>query len=364
MGAKKKSSKKAGAKKKSSKKRAAKKKAASKKTAGGRKKAAPKKKTATKAGAAKGEAAAGDADPPEEPEEPPEPELPPIPKMPKRRADGAISLAFAESADQAFMLFGLAHEKVDTEDRSYAFERLPLHTLHDAATAGTFDVISFAAGAYRDVMHRYLLLTCGGGFGDHRGPALVSRTPIRASEVEGLRVAVPAEHHPATLALRLWIRSENLELVSMPIAHISLMVRADKIRSGLVVNEDQVSYRRHNLVRVVDLGHWWGDRTEGLPLPTTLMGIRRDLGDELRAKIALDLKRSIAYALGHREEALDWAMTYAQKRERADVDNFVSRYVNDLSLDCGERGRQAVTVLLDDAHRLGCYPEPPHLFFS
>ncbi|MGE0192154.1 MAG: MqnA/MqnD/SBP family protein [Planctomycetota bacterium] len=292
------------------------------------------------------------------------PELPPIPKMPARRSDGRISLTFAASGDQAFLVYALTAGKVDTEDRQYHVERVELHEAEAAAESGKPDVVTFSAGHYGAVQARYLLLPCGGTYGDSRGAVLAARSPIRAGEVRGLRVAVPALDHPAALALELWLPRHDLDLVPMPVPHISLMVRADRVRAGVLVNEDQVAYVQHNLVRVVDLGHWWGERTEGLPMPNTLMGVRRDIPDDLRAKIALDLKRSIAYALGHREDALDFAVAHAGKHERATVDSLVGRYVNDLTLDAGERGRQALSMLFREAHRHGKLASVPHLFFS
>lgn len=293
-----------------------------------------------------------------------EPELPPIPKMPARRSDRRISLTFSASGDQAFLVYALTAGKVDTEDREYHVERVELHESEAAAESGKPDVVTFSAGHYGAVQDRYLLLSCGGTYGDSRGPVLVARSPIRAGEVRGLRVAVPSIDHPAALALQLWLPQLAPELVPMPVPHISLMVRADRVRAGVLVNEDQVAYIQHNLVRVVDLGHWWGERTEGLPMPNTLMGVRRDIEPDVRAKIALDLKRSIAYALGHREDALDFAMAHAGKHERSTVDSLVGRYVNDLTLDAGERGRQALSMLFREAHRHKKIATIPHLFFS
>ena len=143
----------------------------------------------------------------------------------------------------------------------------------------------------------------------------------------------------------------------MPARQVSLMVRANQTRSGLLVTEDQLTYKGHGLVRVVDLGQWWGEETEGLPLPLSMCGIRRDIDEEERAKIALDLKRSIAYALGHREEALEHAIQFARKALPDEVDRFVDLYVNDLSLDCGERGRQAIQLLFDRATRVGVFDD-------
>lgn len=351
------------AKKKSAKKKASAKKAAKK--SAGKKKAAPKKAAKKKAAAGDGgdlaaallKAIAGEGEPAEDGEEVVEPILPPMPKMPARRKDGVITLGYGAESDQAFMVYALATEKVDTEDRRYELHRGELQELEAAADKVTHDVTAISFGAYPALRDRYLLLPCGGAYGDHQGPVLVARKPIRTEEIQGLEVGVPGEDSAAALALRLWLPRAGLNLKGMTTREISLRVRADHVRSGLLVNEDILTYRNHNLVRVVDLGQWWGDRTEGLPLALTAHVVRRDIDSELRVKIALDLKRSIAYALGHREEALEWAMQFAGKLGQETLDRFVQRYVNDLSLDCGERGRQAARKLFEESHRHGFLPE-------
>jgi 1,4-dihydroxy-6-naphthoate synthase len=276
-----------------------------------------------------------------------------MPKMPARRADGVITLAYGTEADQAFMVYALAAGKVDTEDRRYELVRREVQELDAEAENGTYDVTAIGFGAYPRIRARYLVLACGGSYGDHQGPLLVARKPIRAGEVEGLAVGVPGEHSAAAMALRLWLPRAELDLQPMPTREISLRVRAGLVRSGLLVNEDQITYRNHNLMAVVDLGHWWGEKTEGLPLALGTNVIRRDIPEEQRIKIALDLKRSIAYALGHREEALDWTLERARNPDRETLDRYIERYVNDLSLDCGERGRQAARLLFREAHRHG-----------
>lgn len=338
-------------------KKKAKKQAAAKNTAAPKKKAEPKKaagqaakKVAKKAAAGVAEAAPAAV---EEEEEVTLPILPPMPRVRARRKDGVITLAYGTEADQAFMVYALATDKVDTEDRRYTFVRKELQDLEDDASKSIHDVTPISFGAYPALRARYLLLACGGGYGDHQGPVLVARTPIRSGEVDGLEVAVPGESSSSALALRLWLAPNRLTLKTMPTREISLRVRVGHVRSGLIVNEDLVTYRNNNLVAVVDLGRWWGDDTEGLPLAIKGMTIRRDIPAAERAKIALDLKRSIAYALGHREEALDWTMQYAGRHERETVDRFIARYVNDLSLDCGERGRQAARYLFERAQRHG-----------
>jgi 1,4-dihydroxy-6-naphthoate synthase len=104
------------------------------------------------------------------------------------------------------------------------------------------------------------------------------------------------------------------------------------------------------LKKVLDLGEWWSERTGGLPLPLGGNVIRRDLGAETVGKVSRILHASIAYALEHREEALDHALQYGRGLDRDRADRFVGMYVNELTLEYGERGRKAVQRLLDEAY--------------
>lgn len=288
----------------------------------------------------------------------------PIPPMPPRSADGTVTIAYSPDSDDAFMMYALENGKVDTEDRKYACTRADIQVLNEEAKKGTYDVTALSFGAYPVVNDRYALLPCGGSFGDNQGPILIAKTPIRASEVNGLTVAVPGMLTTATMVLRLWLPRANLKLVPVPFDQIVATVKAGKARAGVLIHEGQLMWREEGLARVADFGQWWGEKTEGLPLPLGGNAIRRDIKPEERAKIALDLKRSIAYALGHREEALEYALKFARGLEKAKVDKYVSMYVNELTLDVGERGRQAVRLLLDEAHRAGILAKPVEVEFA
>lgn len=291
--------------------------------------------------------------------------LPPLPPLPPRAADGTITLAVGTGTVQAFMLQGLLDGKVDTEDRTYAVERLEYDALDAVARAGARDVVLIPFGAYPRLRQTYLLLPSGASFGDQRGPLLATRRPIRWSEVEqdGLQVAVPGVEHSGTLLLRLWLPKARFELLPMSPRQVVLMVRTNQVRSGLLVDEEQVTYREFHLMGIQDLGRWWGERTEGLPLPLSALGVRRDLPAELRSHIQLDLKRSIAYALGHKEDTIERIAAHAPKHTPESVDAYVQRYVNDLSLHCGERGRQAVSLFYEQCVERGALAEAPEPVF-
>jgi 1,4-dihydroxy-6-naphthoate synthase len=255
------------------------------------------------------------------------------------------------------MFYALAAGKVETEDRKYEHVLKDIQALNEQAKKGTYDVTAVSFHAYPFVQRNYRLLTCGASFGDGYGPVLVAKTPIRPKEVDGLTVALPGALTTAALVTHLWFGRARIEPVMVPFDQVAEAVLSGKARAGVLIHEGQLTYREQGLVKVVDFGQWWSVDTEGLPLPLGGNGIRVDIEAALAAKIALDLKRSIAYALGHREEALAHAMKYGRNLPKEKADQFVGMYVNDLTLDYGERGRQAVQHLYERAHRAGLLAE-------
>ena len=69
------------------------------------------------------------------------------------------------------------------------------------------------------------------------------------------------------------------------------------------------------------------------------------------------LHDSIAYALSHREEAVEYALQFGRGLDRERTDKFVGMYVNDLTLAYGERGREALERLMADAFEKGLIPQ-------
>jgi 5,8-dihydroxy-2-naphthoate synthase len=114
---------------------------------------------------------------------------------------------------------------------------------------------------------------------------------------------------------------------------------------------------------VEDLGEWWYSETE-LPLPLGGNVIRKDLGSDLMRTVSGHLRASIAYGLDHRRSALDHAMKFARGLDRTKADTFVGMYVNDWTLDYGERGRAAVRLLLERGVRAGVIPSAVQVEFA
>ncbi len=255
-----------------------------------------------------------------------------------------IHVAHSPDSDDAFMFYALASGKIDTEGLTYVHELQDIETLNQRAMRGELEVTAVSIHAYAYLSDRYALLPHGASMGDRYGPRLVSRTPMSRADVRGKRIAIPGRLTSAYLALQLF--EPEFEAVVIPFDQIEDAVVDGQADVGLLIHEGQLTYPEKGLHLIADLGEWWFGET-GLPLPLGGNVVRKDLGDDMTRKISRHLHGSIAYGLEHRKAALDHSMQYARGLERSKADAFVGMYVNDWTLDYGDRGRQAVRLFLE-----------------
>jgi 1,4-dihydroxy-6-naphthoate synthase len=272
-----------------------------------------------------------------------------------------ITVAHSPDSDDAFMHYGLASGKVPTGGIEFDHLLADIETLNRAAFEGTYEVSAVSFNAYAHLTDTYLLLPHGSSMGDDYGPIVVARAD-GPSSLEGVTVAVPGTLTTSFLALRLY--DPGVQYVVMPFDRIQDAVRAGDAQAGLLIHEGQLTYQDEGLKKIVDLGVWWGERTGGLPLPLGGNVIRRNLGPNVIATVSRLLRESIAYALAHRQEALDYALQFGRGLDRAKADRFVGMYVNELTLDYGDRGRAAVQRLFDEAWQTRLIPKPIEVEFS
>jgi 1,4-dihydroxy-6-naphthoate synthase len=272
-----------------------------------------------------------------------------------------IRLAHSPDSDDAFMFYGLASGKVPSEGFNLEHVLSDIETLNRAAFEGKYEVTAVSFHAYAHLTDRYLLLPHGASMGERYGPVVVVKKDGPTS-LRGIRVAIPGELTTAFLTLRLF--DPTVEYVVVPFDQIQEHVHSGEVAAGLLIHEGQLTYADEGLRKIVDLGEWWADRTGGLPLPLGGNVIRRDLGAETIAKLSRLLHDSIAYGLDHRDEAVEYSMKFGRGLDLARTDRFVGMYVNDLTLDYGERGRTAVRRLLSDAQAAGLLPRAVTVEFA
>jgi 1,4-dihydroxy-6-naphthoate synthase len=264
-----------------------------------------------------------------------------------------ISVAHSPDSDDAFMFYGLATNKLDTGGLKFEHTLTDIQTLNEKAKDGVYDVTAISFHAYAYIADKYALLPHGASIGDKYGPIVVSKEPRSADDIGNMTIAIPGELTSAFLALRIYNPDFKYKVVDFD--KIIDAVLEGEVDAGLLIHEGQLFYKELGLDKVIDLGEWWFEKT-GLPLPMGGNVIRRDLGEDLMKHVSKCLKDSIQYSLDNREDALAYAMQFARDMEPGMADRFVAMWVNNMTLDYGERGRAGVKLLLKEGYEKGIIP--------
>ena len=272
-----------------------------------------------------------------------------------------ITLGHSPDPDDAFMFYALAADKIPTDGLSFRHVIEDIETLNRRAMNAELDITAISIHAYAYVLDQYALLTSGASMGDDYGPLVISREPMSRDDLRSVNIAVPGEMTTAYMALRLCVGDVRTTVV--PFDKIMDAVERGETDAGLLIHEGQLTYAARGFNKVVDLGEWWKSET-GLPLPLGGNAIKKSLGPELIKKVSTLLRESIEYGLEHRQVAVRHSMKYGRGMEESLTDKFVGMYVNDYTIDYGERGREAVRLLLQRGHEAGVIPRPVQLEFA
>jgi 5,8-dihydroxy-2-naphthoate synthase len=273
----------------------------------------------------------------------------------------AIRVGFSADPDDAFMYWGIASGAIDRRGLLFEPEIEDIQTLNEWAREGRLEVTAMSVATYPLVQDRYVLLPHGASLGFGYGPVVVAREPLSLEELREVEIAVPGSLTTAYLVLRLALGTD-LVVRAMPFDEILAEVAEGRARAGLLIHEGQLTYRDHGLEKCLDLGEWWLLET-GLPLPLGVNTIRRDLGSATLRAVSAVLRDSIDAALEHRDEALAYALGFGRGLDDERGDRFVGMYVNALTRDFGDEGREAVRELLRRAEAAGAYGAPVRVEF-
>ncbi|MDX1660268.1 MAG: MqnA/MqnD/SBP family protein [Gemmatimonadota bacterium] len=266
------------------------------------------------------------------------------------RAEGpALRFGHSPDPDDAFMFYGLAKGAVSIASPSgdpFAVDHVleDIQTLNEMAMAAELEVTAISAHAYPRVADHYWIMHCGASMGLGYGPIVVAREdgPDSVESLAGTTLAIPGRLTTAWLVAQLQLPEVDAKVVMFD--EIPRAVAEGEVDAGLVIHEGQITYADEGLVKLVDLGEAWEQET-GLPLPLGLDVVRRDLGRGLAEDVARGLHDSIAYAFENEDDAVAYALDYGRGLDTERARRFVKMYVNELTLDMGDRGREALDTL-------------------
>ncbi len=265
-----------------------------------------------------------------------------------------VLTAFSSCPNDTFIFHAMIHGLVPTGDLAFSPRIGDVEFLNRQAFEGVYPLTKLSSFAYLQLKERYRLMRSGAALGFGCGPLVIA--PREGTDLSGARLAVPGEHTTACLLLRLW-RPDLSRLFFVRFDEIIPGILSGRFDAGVIIHEGRFVYQRHDLQKIVDLGEWWEQET-GLPIPLGCIALRREGFEERADEIDAVVKSSVSHALQNPEDSGDFVRRYAQEMEEAVIREHIRLYVNDFTVDMGEKGIETLRVLEEKARCAGILTSP------
>jgi 1,4-dihydroxy-6-naphthoate synthase len=281
-----------------------------------------------------------------------------------------LSLGFSPCPNDTFIFDAMIHQKIDTEGLIFDVVFDDVETLNQKAFRAELDITKLSYHAYAYLTEKYVLLHAGSALGFGVGPLLICEnedyisTDILADlrlQTSDLRIGIPGKYTTANFLLSLAF-PEAKNKIEMKFFEIESALLNHQIDMGVIIHENRFTYQEKGLKKIIDLGEYWEDLTNG-PIPLGGIMIKRELPGEIKQKVNRIIKRSVQYAFDHPDSGMDFICSLSQEMSREVINKHIELYVNKFSVDLGELGRKAVHTFFEEAHKLGIIPETKQNLF-
>jgi 1,4-dihydroxy-6-naphthoate synthase len=268
-----------------------------------------------------------------------------------------LTLGFSPCPNDTFIFDAMIHHKIDTEGLDFEVVMEDVEALNQKAFRYELDVTKLSYHAFAYLSEGYVLLHSGSALGNNCGPLLIAKEIANnwKSAIYKTKIAIPGKYTTANLLLGFaFPEAQNKQEI---VFHdIEKAVLDERVEAGVIIHENRFTFEQHGLKKLLDLGEYW-EQTTGFPIPLGGIVTRRDFDSALQQKINRVLRRSLEYAFVNPENVMDFVRENAQEMSESVMKQHIALYVNDFTLDLGEKGKAAVEYLFQHAQKNGLIPE-------
>jgi 1,4-dihydroxy-6-naphthoate synthase len=257
-----------------------------------------------------------------------------------------VTLGHTPDADDAFMFYGIASGNINSPNFEIKHVIEDIEKLNKRAINHELDITAISVHAYAFIKD-YVILNSGGSFGINYGPIVISKKNIELKQLHKYKIGIPGKMTSANLLLNMAIGKFNgVEIIFNEIPkHIS----SGLVDAGIIIHEAQIAFG-NGFQKILDLGRWWHDLTNGMPVPLGINVIsKRSL--TIKEIIEFDdlFRSSIKYGLDHLDDALEYSMQFGRGNSKSLIEKFVRMYVNELTIDMNQKAKNSIITMLQKA---------------
>lgn len=280
-----------------------------------------------------------------------------------------LTLGFSPCPNDTFIFDALVNKKIDPEGLEFETVLEDVETLNKWSFDGKLDITKLSYPAFFQTLDNYVLLNTGAALGNRVGPILVSREPLQpqTSNIEHQTIALPGENTTANLLFSF----------AYPGAKNKIFMRFDKIEDfvlsespevspaggsfersegsagalGVIIHENRFTYRQKGLHKVIDLGEYWEEKMK-LPIPLGGIAVKRSIDPVISLKVNQLIGKSIGFGFRNYPVIPEYVKMHSQEMSEDVMRQHIDLYVNNYSLDLGNKGKKAIESMLKVASKM------------
>jgi 1,4-dihydroxy-6-naphthoate synthase len=268
-----------------------------------------------------------------------------------------LTIGFSPCPNDTFIFDAMVHGKIDTEGLEFEVILADVEELNRKAAKAELDITKLSYHAFAYLTDKYMLLRSGSALGNNCGPLLVSKKNFKVEELKDQSIAIPGKYTTANFLLNFAFPNLHNK-TELLFSDIEKKVLSEKFDLGVIIHENRFTYAERGLVKIMDLGEFWEQQT-ALPIPLGGIVCKRDFDLEIIKKINRVLRRSIEFAFENPDESDDYVCQHAQEMDTSVMKKHIELYVNQYSIDLGEKGEKAIQKMFSSLKNIE--PSVPYL---
>ena len=256
-----------------------------------------------------------------------------------------LTLGFSPCPNDTFIFDALVNNKIDAESLEFDVILVDVETLNRWAFEGKLDITKLSFPAIFQNLDKYLLLNSGSALGKGVGPLLISKKNIQYSTTnfQHKTIAIPGINTTANLLLNFAF-PDMKNKVPMIFSEIEDAVLSGQTDLGVIIHENRFTYQQKGLYKVCDLGEYWEEKMK-LPIPLGGIAMKRSFDNAISLQVERLIRNSIEYAFGNYPLITDYVKIHSQEMSEEVMRQHIELYVNNFSLELGNKGKQAIEAL-------------------
>ena len=262
-----------------------------------------------------------------------------------------ITIGFSPCPNDTFIFDALVNHRTDTGNIELEVVLADVEELNRMAIAGKLDVTKISYNAFAHVHYRYQLLNAGSALGNNCGPLLISKKHLSNEDLKNATIAIPGKNTTANFLMGFAYPEVNSKQEFL-FSEIEQAVVLGQVDAGVIIHENRFTYQEKGLIKLADLGENWEQKT-GFPIPLGGIAIHRRLKPNFRREFDALLKQSVQFAFDNPDASKEYVKCHAQEMDESVMRSHIELYVNQYTLDLGEKGKAAIAKMYEVGQGLG-----------